>query len=111
VVANTFNYLPIILNYFAPPQELQLLLKPISDKISEVQEMRERNRRSEMFNHLSAISESISALGENCTSHMVTEAEVVWARFANSCEIRYTCTILVVSSVLHSSYKSNNKQL
>jgi len=44
-------------------QELQLLLKPISDNISEVQAFRERSRRSEMFNHLSAISESISALG------------------------------------------------
>jgi adenylyl cyclase-associated protein len=45
-------------------QELQLLLKPISDKISEVQAFRERSRRSQMFNHLSAISESISALGK-----------------------------------------------
>jgi len=46
-------------------QELQLLLKPISDKISEIQEFREKNRRSEMFNHLSAISESITALGKS----------------------------------------------
>ena len=45
-------------------QDLQLLLKPISDKISEIQAFREKNRRSEFFNHLSAISESISALGK-----------------------------------------------
>jgi len=42
---------------------LQLLLKPTSDKISEIQAFREKNRRSEYFNHLSAISESIPALG------------------------------------------------
>ena len=39
------------------------LLKPMSDKISEIQSFRESNRRSEYFNHLSAISESIPALG------------------------------------------------
>jgi len=44
-------------------KDLPLLLKPISDKISEIQGLRERSRRSEFFNHLSAISESIPALG------------------------------------------------
>jgi adenylyl cyclase-associated protein len=44
-------------------KDLQLLLKPISDKISEIQDLREKSRRSEFFNHLSAISESIPALG------------------------------------------------
>jgi len=44
-------------------QDLQMLLKPTSDKISEIQEFREKNRRSDHFNHLSAISESIPALG------------------------------------------------
>ncbi|XP_071749826.1 LOW QUALITY PROTEIN: adenylyl cyclase-associated protein 2 [Lepeophtheirus salmonis] len=39
------------------------LLKPTSDKISNVISFREANRRSEFFNHLSAISESIPALG------------------------------------------------
>jgi len=42
---------------------LQQLLKPTSDKISEIQAYREKNRRSDFFNHLSAISESIPALG------------------------------------------------
>lgn len=40
-----------------------MLLKPISEKIQEIQNFRERNRGSEMFNHLSAVSESIPALG------------------------------------------------
>ncbi|KAM3928859.1 adenylyl cyclase-associated protein 2 [Leptodactylus fuscus] len=46
-----------------PEAELALLLKPISEKILEVQTFREKNRGSQMFNHLSAISESIPALG------------------------------------------------
>lgn len=44
-------------------KQLQLLLKPTSDVISEVQSFREKSRRSNYFNHLSAISESIPALG------------------------------------------------
>lgn len=43
--------------------ELHDLLKPISDHIQEIQNFRERNRGSSFFNHLSAISESIPALG------------------------------------------------
>lgn len=39
------------------------LLKPTSDSIVAIQEFRERNRTSQFFNHLSAISESIAALG------------------------------------------------
>ena len=44
-------------------QQMALLLKPTSDIIAEIQSFREKNRRSEYFNHLSAISESIPALG------------------------------------------------
>lgn len=44
-------------------KDLQVLLKSTSDKISQIQEFREKNRRSDYFNHLSAISESIPALG------------------------------------------------
>ncbi|KAL4629760.1 adenylyl cyclase-associated protein 2, partial [Arapaima gigas] len=43
--------------------ELANLLKPISDHIQEIQNFRAKNRGSKMFNHLSAVSESISALG------------------------------------------------
>lgn len=55
--------------------ELHDLLKPISDHIQEIQNFRERNRGSGLFNHLSAISESIPALGwvavvrKNATAH------------------------------------------
>jgi len=39
------------------------LLKPTSDAIQAVESFREKHRATEWFNHLSAISESISALG------------------------------------------------
>ncbi|XP_038207704.1 adenylyl cyclase-associated protein 1 isoform X2 [Zerene cesonia] len=44
------------------PEEMQLLA-PTSEKISAIQQFREKNRASTYFNHLSAISESIPALG------------------------------------------------
>ncbi|XP_065206963.1 adenylyl cyclase-associated protein 1 [Planococcus citri] len=43
--------------------QLVRLLKPTSDKIQAIQSLREKNRASQYFNHLSAISESIPALG------------------------------------------------
>ncbi|XP_053322637.1 adenylyl cyclase-associated protein 2 [Spea bombifrons] len=46
-----------------PKAEETLILKPISERILEIQTFREKNRGSKMFNHLSAISESIPALG------------------------------------------------
>ncbi|XP_056154277.1 adenylyl cyclase-associated protein 2 [Lampris incognitus] len=47
------------------PAKMELcdLLKPISQHIEEIQGFRERNRGSSLFNHLSAVSESIPALG------------------------------------------------
>lgn len=39
------------------------LLKPTSQQICAIQEFREKHRTSPFFNHLSAISESIPALG------------------------------------------------
>lgn len=39
------------------------LLEPMSAQIQQIQEFREKNRGSSFFNHLSAISESIPALG------------------------------------------------
>lgn len=52
------------------PSQAQIpsLLKPTSDQISAIQEFREKNRSSPFFNHLSAISESIPALGWVCVS-------------------------------------------
>uniref|UniRef100_A0A1B6DH10 Adenylyl cyclase-associated protein n=2 Tax=Clastoptera arizonana TaxID=38151 RepID=A0A1B6DH10_9HEMI len=43
-------------------EEVQML-QPTSQKIQSIQELREKNRASQFFNHLSAISESIPALG------------------------------------------------
>ncbi|XP_044282383.1 adenylyl cyclase-associated protein 2 [Varanus komodoensis] len=55
----------LLTSRYQEPQEdeVAILLKPISDKIQEIQMFRERNRGSSMFNHLSAISESVPALG------------------------------------------------
>lgn len=47
----------------ANQNDVMNLLKPTSDSIAAIQEFRERNRTSQFFNHLSAISESIAALG------------------------------------------------
>lgn len=48
--------------------QLAVLLKPTSDQISAIQDFREKHRTSPFFNHLSAISESIPALGWVCVS-------------------------------------------
>ena len=42
---------------------LMTILKPLSEIIQQIQEFREQNRTHELFIHLSAISESIPALG------------------------------------------------
>ncbi|XP_052585612.1 adenylyl cyclase-associated protein 2 isoform X1 [Peromyscus californicus insignis] len=55
----------LMASQYQQPQEneVAVLLKPISEKIQEIQTFREKNRGSSMFNHLSAVSESIPALG------------------------------------------------
>lgn len=51
----------------APDQsELPKLLQPTSEQINAIQTFREKHRTSKFFNHLSAISESIPALGWVC---------------------------------------------
>ncbi|XP_077599141.1 adenylyl cyclase-associated protein 2 [Stigmatopora nigra] len=58
------SFLKMVAEHQEPAQtELQDLLKPISAHIQEIQNFRERNRGSLLFNHLSAVSESIPALG------------------------------------------------
>ncbi|XP_013861272.1 adenylyl cyclase-associated protein 2 [Austrofundulus limnaeus] len=58
------KFLKMAATHQEPAQsELQGLLKPISDHIQEIQNFREQNRGSLLFNHLSAVSESIPALG------------------------------------------------
>ncbi|KAB0354603.1 hypothetical protein FD755_022062, partial [Muntiacus reevesi] len=54
---------PFLHNGQEGTNDVAALLKPISEKIQEIQTFRERNRGSTMFNHLSAVSESIPALG------------------------------------------------
>ncbi|KAH8298191.1 hypothetical protein KR018_010572 [Drosophila ironensis] len=49
----------------AQPKQAELL-KPTSTQISAIQDFREKHRTSPFFNHLSAISESIPALGWVC---------------------------------------------
>uniref|UniRef100_A0A8C2KV54 Cyclase associated actin cytoskeleton regulatory protein 2 n=1 Tax=Cyprinus carpio TaxID=7962 RepID=A0A8C2KV54_CYPCA len=44
-------------------EPMAYLLRPLSDQIQEVQNFREKKRGSSLFNHLSAVSESIPALG------------------------------------------------
>ena len=48
--------------------DLQNLLKPTSEQIAATQNYREKHRSSKFFNHLSAISESIPALGWVCVA-------------------------------------------
>lgn len=58
------QYLQLAESHAAPSQsEQNQLLQPTSLKIQAIQELREKNRSSQLFNHLSAISESIPALG------------------------------------------------
>ncbi|EAA43629.4 AGAP010175-PA [Anopheles gambiae str. PEST] len=64
-----FAFLKVASASSAPSNtDLQNLLKPTSDKISTIQSYREKNRTSPFFNHLSAISESIPALGWVCVA-------------------------------------------
>ncbi|OCT57064.1 hypothetical protein XELAEV_18004066mg [Xenopus laevis] len=44
-------------------KDLVAILAPLSGKIQTVQEFREKNRGSKLFNHLSSLSESVPALG------------------------------------------------
>lgn len=72
-VKKAFNaqleYIKLASTSSQPPQaRIADLLKPTSDQISAIQDFREKNRVSPFFNHLSAISESIPALGWVCVS-------------------------------------------
>lgn len=63
------QYVSLATQCSQPGQDKQMaLLKPTSDQITAIQDFREKNRASPFFNHLSAISESIPALGWVCVS-------------------------------------------
>ncbi|KAK2836541.1 hypothetical protein Q7C36_014410 [Tachysurus vachellii] len=58
------TFLKLVTTHQEPSQtELADLLRPISEQIEQIQNFREKNRGSRLFNHLSAVSESIPALG------------------------------------------------
>lgn len=58
----------------APDQnDLMKLLQPTSDQIMAIQSFREKHRTSKFFNHLSAVSESIPALGWVCIVSLVED--------------------------------------
>jgi adenylyl cyclase-associated protein len=64
-----FEFIKYAASSAAPSQSEQMnLLKPTSDQITAIQNFRDKNRTSPYFNHLTAISESISALGWVCVS-------------------------------------------
>ncbi|KAH8413198.1 hypothetical protein KR009_008736 [Drosophila setifemur] len=61
------QYVTLATQIAQPAQANQAdLLKPTSTQISAIQDFREKHRTSPFFNHLSAISESIPALGWVC---------------------------------------------
>lgn len=67
--AAQLEYVKLASQCARPSQDQQMeLLKPTSTQISSIQDFREKNRASAYFNHLSAISESIPALGWVCVS-------------------------------------------
>lgn len=64
-----FAYIKLAAESAKPAQDVQAkLLAPTSEQISAIQAFREKNRTSPFFNHLSAISESIPALGWVCVA-------------------------------------------
>lgn len=64
-----FEYIKLAAASAKPAQDLQnKLLAPTSEQIQAIQTFREKNRTSPFFNHLSAISESIPALGWVCVA-------------------------------------------
>ncbi|ALC38576.1 capt, partial [Drosophila busckii] len=63
------RYVTLATQIAQPPQPKQAeLLQPTSMQISAIQDYREKHRTSAYFNHLSAISESVPALGWVCVS-------------------------------------------
>uniref|UniRef100_A0A4W5LKT6 Cyclase associated actin cytoskeleton regulatory protein 2 n=1 Tax=Hucho hucho TaxID=62062 RepID=A0A4W5LKT6_9TELE len=85
------SFLKMAITHQEPAQmELADLLKPISDKIQEIQNFREHNRGSNQFNHLSAVSESIPALGWVA----VSQKPVPYVKEMNDAAIFYTNRVL-----------------
>jgi len=73
----------------------QKLLLPTSKKIQEIQTLREKNRGSPFFNHLSAISESIPALGwVAVVSNRLINSYIILCDIAFTFfSVSYTCSL------------------
>ncbi|KAJ7991505.1 hypothetical protein DPEC_G00284570 [Dallia pectoralis] len=94
------SFLKMVTTHQEPAQtELAALLKPISEKILEIQTFREHNRGSRMFNHLSAVSESIPGLGWVA----VSQKPVSYVKEMNDAAIFYTNRVL-------KDYKDSDKR-
>ncbi|KAM9416038.1 adenylyl cyclase-associated protein 2 isoform 1-T2 [Salvelinus alpinus] len=94
------SFLKMATTHQEPAQmELADLLKPISENIQEIQNFRERNRGSSQFNHLSAVSESIPALGWVA----VSQKPVPYVKEMNDAAIFYTNRVL-------KDYKDSDKR-
>uniref|UniRef100_A0A8C7JME7 Cyclase associated actin cytoskeleton regulatory protein 2 n=1 Tax=Oncorhynchus kisutch TaxID=8019 RepID=A0A8C7JME7_ONCKI len=94
------SFLKMVTTHQEPAQrELSDLLKPISEKIQEIQNFRECNRGSSQFNHLSAVSESIPALGWVA----VSQKPVPYVKEMNDAAIFYTNRVL-------KDYKDSDKR-
>uniref|UniRef100_A0A3P8XNK3 Adenylyl cyclase-associated protein n=1 Tax=Esox lucius TaxID=8010 RepID=A0A3P8XNK3_ESOLU len=94
------SFLQMVTTHQEPAQkELADLLKPISEKILEIQTFREQNRGSRLFNHLSAVSESIPALGWVA----VSQKPVPYVKEMNDAAIFYTNRVL-------KDYKDSDKR-
>lgn len=77
------KYVTLASQSAAPDQsELAKLLQPTSEQINAVQAFREKHRTSKFFNHLSAISESIPALGWVCVV-MFSKASNLFVSLSN----------------------------
>lgn len=84
--------------------DVAALLKPISEKIQEIQTFRERNRGSTMFNHLSAVSESIPALGWIAVVSLAGMSPLRLGKF-----LECLGKLMATSSLLHPSSFSERK--
>ncbi|XP_062342542.1 adenylyl cyclase-associated protein 2 [Osmerus eperlanus] len=94
------TFLKMTATHQEPAQtDLSDLLKPISEQIHLIQSFRERNRGSSLFNHLSAVSESIPALGWVA----VTQKPGPYVKEMNDAATFYTNRVL-------KDYKDSDKQ-
>lgn len=96
---------PVTVLHVCLQNDVAALLKPISEKIQEIQTFRERNRGSTMFNHLSAVSESIPALGWIAVVSPAGTSPLCLVAF-----LECLGKLVATSSLLHPSWKEGSFQ-